>query len=81
MENNILICDCLSVEHQIVISRYTDDSYNSKMVLAQIHLSSNRGFFSRLKHGIKYIFGYKCKYGDWDKFVFNPINYKAWWIF
>jgi ethanolamine utilization protein EutP (predicted NTPase) len=24
-----------------------------------------------LVHGVKYIFGYKSKYGAWDEFIFN----------
>ena len=65
MKNEILICDCSSMEHQIVIS-YDDED---KLAYCHIYLHK-RGFFTRIKIALKYIFGYKCKYGHWDEFIF-----------
>jgi hypothetical protein len=31
-----------------------------------------KSFWSRLKYGLKYIFGYKSQYGAWDEFILNP---------
>jgi hypothetical protein len=31
-----------------------------------------KSFWSRLKYGLKYIFGYKSRYGAWDEFILNP---------
>lgn len=67
MEEKILICDCSSTEHQIIL-RYDEDDNEC---YASIHLTNLRGFFSRLKYGLKYIFGYKCRYGAWDEFIFK----------
>jgi len=25
-----------------------------------------------MKAGLKYIFGYKCKYGQWEEFILKP---------
>ena len=55
------------MEHQI-ITHY--DSENKQLFLT-IHLS-NLTFFQRLWLGIRYIFGYKCKYGNFEEFIFNP---------
>jgi hypothetical protein len=33
-----------------------------------------RRFFKRLLYGIKYIFGYKCKYGHWDEIILNDTH-------
>jgi hypothetical protein len=63
----ILICDCGSIEHQIVIQQDEEEG----LIYCHIYLS-NRSFFGRLKYGIKYIFGYKCRYGHWDEFIFKP---------
>ena len=41
------------------------------MCYAHIHLTSY-SFWSRVKYAMKYIFGYKCRYGAWDEFIFNP---------
>jgi hypothetical protein len=41
------------------------------MCYAHVHLVSH-SFWSRVKYGIKYIFGYKSRYGAFDEFIFNP---------
>lgn len=63
----ILICNCCSTEHQIVVHYDTED----KTVYLHVHLIE-RSFFRRLKYGIMYIFGYHCRYGHWDEFIFDP---------
>jgi hypothetical protein len=39
-------------------------------VYCHIHLVQH-GFWKRLKAGLKYIFGYKCRFGQWDEFIFK----------
>lgn len=65
-KSEILICECHSSEHQIIITYCNEDN----IYYGHIHLT-NRSFWSRLVNGIKFIFGYKCKYGHWDEFVFT----------
>ena len=62
----ILVCDCNSTEHQIVI--YPDKEEG--LVYCHIHLTKY-SFFKRLWKGLKYICGYSCKYGEWDEFIFK----------
>lgn len=66
-ESEILICDCNSSEHQIIIHKDSDEN----TVYCHIHLVKRR-FWKRFILGIKYIFGYKCKFGHWDEFIFKP---------
>lgn len=71
---DILICDCHSTDHQIVIC-YSEDEYPNghvePLIYMHIHLNK-RPFWQRVKYGIKYIFGYQCRYGAFDEFLFNP---------
>ena len=67
--SEILICSCNNIEHQIHI--YKDEEFKS--VAMSIHLVSG-SFWKRLINGIKYIFGYKSKYGDFDEFIFKPLH-------
>jgi hypothetical protein len=72
--HDILICDCHSTEHQIVV-HYSEDEYpdGTKYPTVYIHTHLNkRPFWQRLKYGIKYIFGYQCMYGAFDEFIINP---------
>ena len=66
-KTEIFVCDCHSREHQIVFEYELDDN----MVYCHIHLCSSHSFFERLKRGIRYIFGHKCRYGHWDEFVWR----------
>ena len=63
----VLICDCSSREHQIIIEYDNEDN----LTYCHVHLVKH-GFWRRLKAGLKYIFGYKCRYGQWDEFILKP---------
>jgi hypothetical protein len=41
-----------------------------KVLYVYIHLAKGT-FWSRLKSGIKYIFGYTSRFGEWDEFIFQ----------
>lgn len=71
---DIFICDCHSTEHQMVVSYSEDESPNGvKYPTVYIHTHLNkRPFLERMKYGIKYIFGYQCRYGAFDEFIVNP---------
>ena len=64
--DEILVCACHSTEHQIVIQKDEEDN----VVYCSIHLSP-LPWYKRLINGIKYIFGYRCCYGDFDEFIFD----------
>ena len=69
-DKNIMVCECSSVEHQIVFSKiYSNDE--DKQIYCHIYLTDYPSFFKRILIGIKYIFGYKCKYGHWDEFILS----------
>ena len=42
------------------------------MCYAHVHLTTYESFWKRVVHGVKFMFGYKSKYGAWDEFIFNP---------
>lgn len=72
--HDILICECHNTEHQIVVNYSEDESPNGvKYPTVYIHIHLNkRTFWKRLQYGLKYIFGYKCRYGAFDEFLINP---------
>lgn len=71
----VLICECNSDEHQYLIY-YGEDVYENgqkfQSVYIHPHLITYKSFWKRVIIGIKYIFGYKTKYGHWDEFIINP---------
>ena len=66
MDNEILLlCECSSCEHQLVVTWDNDDDE----VYACVHLTSYRGFWKRLWHGLKYAFGHRSRYGEFDEII------------
>jgi len=68
----IQICACYSFEHQVIFWWCEED----KMLYAHFHLHTRDCFFKKLWLGLKFAFGYKCKYGAWDEFIFDEENLK-----
>ena len=46
-------------------------SLNRGLVIVQIHLVNYRNVLQRIWMGLKYICGYKTKYGHWDEMVLD----------
>lgn len=77
MKTEILICECHSTEHQMIFS-YDQEVSNEwpAEVYAHVHLITHRNIFKRILYAVKYVFGYKCRYGAWDEFIFNKEDVK-----
>lgn len=75
MEPDLLICQCHSTDHQLIFLYDEDKDENGnitdKTVYIHIHLAKH-SFWKRLFYGIKYIFGYKSRYGAFDEFIIKP---------
>ena len=73
-KEDILICSCHSTDHQMILLYDEDINESGKSYpMCYVHVLLNKlSFFKRLKYGIKYIFGYRCKYGAFDEFIFKP---------
>ncbi len=65
--NETFICECGSTEHMFMFR--LDDFYDGTPhpdLFLTIHLSP-LSLWERLKNGIKYIFGHRCRYGDFQE--------------
>lgn len=45
---------------------------DEKEVYCNVHLKPERNVLKRIIHAVKYIFGHRSAYGDFDEFIFNP---------
>lgn len=72
MENHYLECHCHSPEHTLV---FHFDENEPNELYAHVFLNPDP-FFKRIWNSIKYIFGYKCRYGHFDEFILNPKDAK-----
>lgn len=70
IQEKTFICACHSREHQLAF--WKDDD----IVATQVHLTTYRNFWKRLWVGLKYAFGYKCVYGNFDEFIWKEEDLK-----
>ncbi len=64
-------CQCFSDEHTLKF--ILDTEY--KEIYTHVFLNEY-SIYNRILIAIKYIFGYKCKYGHWDSFLLKPEDAK-----
>ncbi|MFH1547418.1 MAG: hypothetical protein ABIC57_02940 [bacterium] len=76
MEDEFFICQCFSDEHTLRFS-YIDNSEfpdfpdGEDSFYTSVFLNKYQSIWKRIWIALKYIFGYKCKYGHWDCFDFK----------
>lgn len=63
--DSIMVCQCNSLEHQM--ATYLPEDEN--VVYVYIHLVPEYSIWKRIKNAVKYIFGYKSAYGEFDEFI------------
>ena len=66
-ETEIFICDCNSIEHQAKFYYWKGENYDTFNIL--IHLTTYKNIFKRIWYAIKYIVGYKSRFGAWDEML------------
>jgi hypothetical protein len=66
----LLLCSCYSSEHQIIIHLDEGGDFYPPEAYVNVHLVK-RSFWYRVKYAVKYIFGYKSRYGAWDEFILD----------
>jgi len=70
----LFICACHSTDHQLIFLPFEDKEHGNE-VFVHVHLVS-QPFWKRLRHGIKYIFGHKSRFGDFDEMILNKDHAK-----
>jgi hypothetical protein len=74
IKNHYVECECHSVEHVVRYTFYPDDALYDpadRLVYVTMFLNQYRSFWKRIWVAIKYVFGYKCKYGHFDCTMVN----------
>lgn len=60
-------CECDSDEHTFTVRLDTEDG----VMYTSVYLNQYHGFFARCWLALKYVFGYRCKYGHWDSVLLS----------
>lgn len=62
-------CACHSSEHRLTFQLEPGEKGWPPEMYCEMHLNNYRNIFKRIWVAIKYILGYKCRYGHWDCFI------------
>jgi hypothetical protein len=73
MKQQLYLCSCHSPEHQMIF--VPTDPDEERTIFVRVNLVK-KPFWYRLKHGIKYIFGYQSQYGAFDEMILGPEHSK-----
>ena len=73
-KRELFICECHDLEHSFVISRIKDKEIGNELII-EIHLNK-LSWYRRIWIGIKYIFGRKSKFGNYEEVIINKSDKK-----
>jgi predicted RNA-binding protein with PIN domain len=73
LKKHHVTCSCSSCEHTI---RYTCDPEEAEVYI-EVYLNQYRNSLKRIIVAIKYIFGYKSRYGHWDTTLMDKEEIEA----
>lgn len=68
-------CSCYSIEH--TMQWFVNPE--SGEIHTEVFLNTTDRWWERVWVGIKYIFGYKSKYGQWDSFLLRHEDHAKFW--
>jgi len=69
---DVFFCHCGHNEHQMILSHYCEPDYSFESFYLSVCLYDNMSFFRRLVYAVKYVFGYRSKYGAFAEIVLSP---------
>ncbi len=69
-DHEFFVCDCHSPEHTLRFN--LNDDPDDPQIYTSVFLSQYRSWYARVWIAIKYVFGYKCRYGHFDCFLMKP---------
>lgn len=69
MNKHYFECHCHSPEHLLTFTIWDDDDLS--FIYAYVFLNPEP-WYKRIYKGLRYIFGYQCRYGYFDEFILDP---------
>lgn len=74
---DLLICECGDLDHQLILSYWPTDIFPDQdpEISVNVKLNPAKPWWKRIIIAVKYIFGKKCKYGDFDEIVLKGEDY------
>ncbi len=73
---DVFFCHCGHNEHQIILSHYKEPYDVFESFYLSVSLYDNLSLPRRILYAIKYIFGYRSRYGAFAEIVLSPSEAK-----
>jgi len=70
-------CSCYSPEHQMIFKYVHDKFIEEDQIYMRTHLITYKNVWKRTWRSLKYIFGYKCRYGQFDEVILKTKDVKT----
>lgn len=67
MHHKYIECECQDLQHLVRLSYFKDEPY---LLYVEFHLQS-KPWYKRIVSGLRYIFGYKSKYGEFGEVLWS----------
>lgn len=64
-------CACNSSDHTLRFSLHEEYKGDEPSLYSEVQLRQYHPWYQRVWMAIKYVFGYQCRYGHWDCFLFE----------
>ncbi len=71
-ETDFVQCACYTNEHLVKVVYEPEENE----ICIEVHLHTWHSIFRRIWVGLKYVFGYKSRFGQWDTVIVRPGDYK-----
>jgi hypothetical protein len=78
LKTDLFVCTCGDVQHQLIV-RYWKGLVHKEdkpEVFVEVLLNPELNIWKRIVNAVRYIFGYRSKYGDFDEVILEPSDYK-----
>ncbi len=64
-------CECGTLEHLFKFTYWLDDEFPDDVLYMQVHLANSDRWYQRIWAGLRHMFGYRSKYGEFDEVLIN----------
>jgi hypothetical protein len=77
LKRHLVICECGTPEHQVIFQYFDDEKPEWQELYMDVHLVNHGNIFKNLWSAIRWAFGHKSIYGQFDEFIISPDEAKS----
>lgn len=71
-ERHFLFCECGTIDHSAILQYWPDDEYPENELYLTVNLADTAPWWRRIALAVKYIFGWRSRYGHYTEMLLMP---------